>query len=276
MKAAVRAWSSIAVLLGASLAAQAGCGTRLSLPAEGGATQAYTLAEPAQPPQAIALLLVGGGGALALGSDGCPSQLKGNALVRIQPRLLAAGCATVLLDAPSKRQGEDGLGGYRVEPAHAQDIGALIAALHERFPGRPVWLIGTSRGTISAANAAAQLSGTAAADGLVLSSILSNGQPQARKPWVAHSVFDLPLESIRQPVLLLGHAADRCLRSPPGLMPRVAERLKNAAQVREQLIAGGPAAEGQGGDYCEGRSAHGFVGQEAELVEALLGFMAQR
>ena len=44
MKAAVRAWSSIAVLLGASLAAQAGCGTRLSLPAEGGATQAYTLA----------------------------------------------------------------------------------------------------------------------------------------------------------------------------------------------------------------------------------------
>ncbi len=40
----------------------------------------------------------------------------------------------------------------------------------------------------------------------------------ARKPFAAQSVFDLALGEIRQPVLIVGHVADQCVRSPATLM----------------------------------------------------------
>ncbi len=41
---------------------------------------------------------------------------------------------------------------------HAEDIGKVIADVRERTK-LPVWLVGTSRGAISAANAASRLTG---------------------------------------------------------------------------------------------------------------------
>ena len=40
---------------------------------------------------------------------------------------------------------------FRLGDAHFTDISAVIEDLDKRFPGVPVFLIGTSRGTISAA-----------------------------------------------------------------------------------------------------------------------------
>ncbi|MDT9001637.1 alpha/beta hydrolase [Paucibacter sp. APW11] len=261
------------LLLLAGGAHAAGCGERVLMASHGGTQMAYALAAPeAGPARAVVVLLPGGGGHAKLGADGCARALTGNVLVRIQPQLRAQGLVTVLVDAPSDYQGEDGLAGFREASAHAEDIGLLIRQLRERLPGLPVWLLGTSRGTISAANAAARLSGPAAADGLILSSVLSQGQAQARKAWVAQSVFDLPLEAIRQPVLLLGHRSDGCQRSPPALLPKVAARLSAAARLQQQLIEGGPL--GEGSEACEGRSPHGYIGQEDELIAAMRDFMA--
>ena len=90
----------------------------------------------------------------------------------------------------------------------------MIAGMRARTH-LPVWLIGTSRGAISAVNAASRLSGAAAPDGLILTSPVTSGREVAFKAWVAHSVFSLDLGDIKMPVLVIVHAEDKCIRTPP-------------------------------------------------------------
>ena len=162
------------------------------------------------------VLLPGGPGYAALDAKGCAGKLKGNSLVRSRDLFHRAGFVTALVDAPSDHRGEDGLGGFRMSPQHAEDIGKVIAYLRERTK-LPVWLVGTSRGTISAVNAASRLTGPAAPDGLVLTSPVTSGRVGGYKAWVAQTVFSARLDAIRVPVLVVAHAADTCIRTPPSL-----------------------------------------------------------
>ncbi len=93
-----------------------------------------------------------------LDAKGCARKLEGNSLVRSRDLFHAAGFVTALVDAPSDHRGEDGLGGFRLSAQHADDIGKVIAEVRART-SLPVWLVGTSRGAISAANAASRLTG---------------------------------------------------------------------------------------------------------------------
>lgn len=252
------------------------CGEVVTIGTHDGSTTRYALVVPPGAPaqgQRIALLLLaGGGGVLDLDASGCPRALTGNSLVRMLPLFHETGFITALVDAPSDHPGEDGLAGFRSAPQHADDLGKLIVDLRTRLQAQ-VWLVGTSRGTISAANAAARLSGLAAADGLVLTSALMSGQSGGRKPWVAQTVFDLPLEAIRLPLLIIGHAADKCIRSPADRMGNIAARTHG---MRQQVVtvSGGPGYSGPSGvDACEGRASHGYVGQEAEVAAGIARFI---
>jgi hypothetical protein len=262
---------------GLALAAER-CGEVVSVEAHDRSTLRYAFVPPsggqaAEPSGPVTLLLLAGGaGHLDLDAQGCARKLKGNSLVRSIPVFTEAGFGTALVDAPSDFHGEDGLGGFRTDARHAQDIGQVIAGLRTRTRGT-VWVVGTSRGAISAANAAARLAGPAAPDGLVLTSALMAGQAGAKKAWVAQSVFDLPLEDITVPVLVVGHVADTCVRSPPSLMDRIVARTRGP---RQQLVTvtGGPARPAPVGlDACEGRSPHGFVEQEAEVAAGIARFV---
>lgn len=261
------------VLLSGEAAARP-CGSLVTLPAHGAAQLQYVLAGPetAHAMRGALVLLAGGSGVLALDAEGCPRLLTGNSLVRSALLFRAAGWATALVDAPSDHRQEDGLAAFRTTAEHAEDLGRVIADLRRR--GHPsVWVVGTSRGSISAANAAARLRGAEAPDGMVLTSLLTVGTAGGRKPWTAQTLFDLPLEAISIPALLVGHALDRCLRSPADAMPRVEARIRSARR-QVVVVAGGSGREGAGGlDACEGRSPHGFLGQEAELVTGILRFV---
>jgi hypothetical protein len=251
------------------------CGSVETLETHGGTRTRYALApvNPATPPRAVLVLLVGGNGHLDLDPGGCPRALAGNTLVRMLPQFHAAGFATALVDAPSDHLGEDGLGGFRAAPEHAADLGRLIAGLRPRLQA-PVWAVGISRGSISAANAAARLTGSAAPDGVVLMSVVSAGDDRARKAWVAQTVFDLPLEAIAQPTLIVGHANDACLRSPAANMGRIAERLRTARKQVATVTGGQQAARGASLDACAGRTPHGFLEQEAEVLAGVARFVA--
>ena len=94
-----------------------------------------------------------------------------------------------------------------------------------------------------------------------------------KKLWVAQTVFDLRLEAIRMPVLIVGHAADICIRSPAGLMNRITARTNG---VREQVVTvtGGPGAAGTPSvEACEGRSPHGFLDQEEAVATGIARFI---
>ncbi|MEQ1774500.1 MAG: hypothetical protein ABL891_12020 [Burkholderiales bacterium] len=251
-------------------AAPGACGEVVTIPTHSNTTTRYAFASPPSAKVAV-ILLAGGGGHLDLDDKGCPRALTGNSLVRSIPNFHSAGFATALVDAPSDYPGDDGLGGFRIAADHAEDLGKIIADLRTRTKA-PVWLIGTSRGSISAANAAARLSGPAAADGVVVTSALMYGN-RGQKSWVAQTLFDVALESIRMPVLVVGHAEDKCLRSPPDQMDRITART-NGAREQVVTVTGGPGRSGAPSlAACEGRSPHGFVDQEAEVAAGIARFI---
>ena len=258
-----------------ALAGPGACGEVVAMGTHGGTTTRYALAYPqgasAKSARAALVLLVGGGGHLDLDDQGCPRSLAGNSLVRSLPQFHGAGFATALVDAPSDHSGEDGLGGFRNAAEHADDLGKVVADVRARVKA-PVWIVGTSRGSISAVNAASRLSGASAPDGVVLTSALMSGA-RARKAWVAHTVFDLPLEAIRAPVLVVGHAEDACIRSPASLMSRITART-NGAREQVVTVAGGPGWRGSPGtEACVGRAPHGFYEQEAEVAAGIARFI---
>lgn len=262
----------LALLLFATAAHAQGCGEVLSIAtAASGELRAAYVAPTAQPPVTL-VLLPGGGGHADLDAQGCAQQLKGNSLNRSLPLFQAQGLGTVFVDAPHSHQGPDGLGGHRVQAAHADELGRVIAAVRARTRGA-VWLVGTSRGAISAVNAAARLKGDAAPDGLVLTSAVVLGDPRARKPWVAHSVFDLPLADIAQPLLVVVHAQDNCVRSPPTESARLVAATRSV-RAQAVTVAGGPGVRtGDALQACEGRSPHGFADQEPEVAEGIARFV---
>jgi hypothetical protein len=253
--------------------AMATCGEVLPIEAHGGTQMLYSVAMPREgvAVRGAVLLLAGGDGHIKLDAQGCAKALAGNFLVRSAGLFREAGYVTALVDVPSDHRGADGLGGFRNTEAHAHDLGRVLAALRSRVPG-PVWVIGTSRGSISAANVAARQTGEAAPDGVVLSAALMHGS-RGLKPWTAQTVYDLPLEALKVPALVIGHVHDQCLRSPPAEMPRLLAQL---GSVRKQMVTveGGSAPAGPASlAACEGRSPHGFFGQEAETVAAIVRFM---
>lgn len=268
-------WAT-ASLAQSNVAPPTGCGEVVMIETHGRATTRYALAypqgAPAQAGRIALVLLVGGGGHLSLDDEGCARALTGNSLVRSLPHFHGASFVTALVDAPSDRPGDDGLAGFRVTTEHAEDLGKVIADVRTRT-NAVVWLVGTSRGSISAVNAAARLSGPSAPDGLVLTSALMSGSSGGRKAWVAHTVFDLPLEAIRVPVLVVGHAADKCIRSPADLMGNITART-NGAREQVVTVTGGPGRPGPPSvNACEGRAPHGFVEQEAEVTAGIERFI---
>lgn len=240
------------------------CGEVATIPTHDGTTTRYAYAAP-QSPKGVLVLLAGGGGHLDLDAQGCAQKLKGNSLVRSQALFHREGFATALVDAPSDRHGVDGLGGFRAQAAHAEDLGKVIADLRTRAKG-PVWILGTSRGAISAANAASRLKDV---DGVVLTSPVTVGTARGRKAWTAQTVFDNPIEDIRIPLLVVSHAQDGCFRSPPSGAQGIAERYKGA---RAQVVVVTGGSSGQG-DACAGRSPHGFTGLDAELAAGIARFV---
>lgn len=87
------------------------------------------------------------------------------------------------------------------------------------------------------------------------------------------SVFDLPLNDITAPTLILVHDADQCPRTPPERAILVLEKLGTKTR-RLVSMSGGPMAKNPpvGMDACRGQTPHGFIGQDAEMVEILVEF----
>lgn len=253
------------------------CGEVAAIETHQRTTTRYALAGPrteqAHGTPIALVMLIGGGGYINLDDQGCPQLLKRNSLVRMSPLLHGAGIATALVDAPSDMSGDEGLGGFRIAPEHAADLGRIIADVRARTRGQ-IWIVGHSRGTISAASAAARLTGVAAPDGMVLLSPMMVGDARARKSWVAQTVFSSDLDAIRVPVLVIGHAADNCVRSPADLMGGITAKTRGP---RQQIVTvtGGPVAPGRtpGLAACEVREPHDFVDQEAEVAAGIARFV---
>lgn len=243
--------------------AVAGTETIMSVATRPGVTQSFVLLRPDRDPVGSVVLFSGGGGNLRLaqrrGLDG-----HTNFLVRNRERFAAHGFVVAVVDAPSDRA-TDGLTLFRSTAGHAQDVQAVIEALRRLSP-TPVWLVGTSMGTVSAANAAARLAGgPAAPDGLVLTSSVTRPSRRERE-----SLSDVRLGAVAVPTLIVHHKDDACPVTPHRDAAGLAKELKAAPRVEVVTIEGGDPAQSA---PCEPLSAHGFFGLDAAVVERIARWM---
>jgi len=265
--------AALAAGFGLSAAAQvAPAPVVVDLATRPGVTQRYLALPPAGPAKAAVILFAGGQGVLDIpdGADG-PRGLQGNFLVRTRALFRDHGLFVAVIDAPSDQKGSGGLGAFRIAADHATDIAAVIADVRKRSPGVPVWLVGTSRGTISAANGASRLQPPLGPDGLVLTSTLTAKAPGKNpRPGVVETVYDLDIDAIRVPTLLVYHRDDACFRTPPADVPALRRKLSGAPRTEAIEIEGGlpPRSEA-----CEAMAAHGFLGREAETVAAIAAWI---
>jgi pimeloyl-ACP methyl ester carboxylesterase len=208
---------------------------------------------------ATLILIPGGGGNLGINMkrDGVP--MSDNFLTRSRELFAAAGFNVVVMGKPSDKAGLDAE--FRAGPEHLEDLRILVDRVGKEF-GKPVWLVATSRGTISAAAAASALPPPSIA-GVVLTSSVTNGNNTVPVP-------SLALQEIRVPVLVMHHKQDQCRICDPQRAGRIVERLKNAPVKRLMLVEGGGGAHG---DPCEAMHWHGYIGMEKEAVAAITDFI---
>lgn len=219
----------------------------------------------------VMILFAGGHGGLQLTPGGAIGWGRGNFLVRTRQQFADRGMLVALVDAPSDRQREPFLTGFRQTPEHAADIRAVIAWARKQAPatadGRadgsawPVWLVGTSRGTQSAAYIATALPAGEGPDGLVLTSTILDDTRMLPVPALA-------LEKLRMPVVVVHHALDGCRLCNIAGLPRLMAKLGSAPATLIE-VQGGESR----GDPCEAFAYHGFNGIEQDVVDKIVKVM---
>jgi predicted alpha/beta-fold hydrolase len=244
MRAGIALVLSLLVALGGGAAAQ----ERIDVPARPGVTQpVYFTASPSA--VASVILFPGGNGVVA--------SVRNNFLLRVANRFSAQAINVAVADAPSDQAG--GMAPqFRESSQHADDIAGIIAMLKRRAPV-PVWLVGTSNGSISAANGAARI-GPPGVSGAVLSSSV----------WLG-GMAGVALEQIKVPVLVVHNYDDGCRGSPFGDTAIAMARMTQTRAKELLAVSGGSVRSGP----CDALSPHGYYGIEDQVVPAIIAWIKQ-
>ena len=208
--------------------------------------------------QATLVLFTGGKG--GLGYDAMANApLSPNFLIRSRELFHKKGFNVAIVGRAQDRADLDFA--YRKSAEHSSDIRAVLLRLQQLAPGK-LWLIGTSKGTISAASAA--IANPDVVAGLVLtSSVVSTG--------TVGNVPSLEIGKIRIPTLVLHHRKDACKVCQPERTKHILAGLTNAPRKQLILLDGGSGASG---NPCDAMHHHGFIGQEAEAVDLVTSWIS--
>ena len=235
----------------------------VDIPTRAGVMQRFLLIEPPGAKAAV-VLFAGGHGGLQMDKSGALQWGKGNFLVRSAPLFASNGLVVAIVDAPSDRQSPPYLSGYRQGAEHAADVRAVIAWLKENTK-LPVWLVGTSRGTQSAASVATRLPANEGPNGIVLTASIVN-DPRSR------AVTEMALDTLAIPVLVVHHEEDACRVTLFRDVPRLMQKLTAASRKELMTFRGGE----NHGDPCEAMAHHGFNGLEKDVVARIAAWITAK
>ena len=222
------------------------------IPTRPGVTVSIATSKPRATPTAAVVLFSGGNGSLKLSKTGFGAGAE-NFLIRTRQQFAQAGYVVAIGDAPSDRM--NGLDGFRTSENHAEDVKEIVSWLAARWQA-PIYLIGTSRGTISACNAVAR-NGGRNVSGLILTASVTAGSRD--------SLADVALEKIKVPTLLVHHRQDACHASPYHGAQALLRRLGGPKEI--ESISGGDPPQS---NPCGPISHHGFLGVESQAVQSIV------
>src|SRR5262245_62718022 len=109
----------------------------VDVPSRAGVTQRFLVVAPEGTPRAAVVLFAGGHGGLQLAGDRAFGWGKGNFLVRSRELFAAHGLLVAVIDAPSDRQSQPFLSGFRQTQGHVSDVKAVVDWLRQqaKVPG---------------------------------------------------------------------------------------------------------------------------------------------
>ncbi len=211
-------------------------------------------------PRATIVMLPGGTGNIGLTHNGNVRR-DDNFVVRTRDMWASKGYAVVIPDTIDRAN----LRGLRSSSSYALVVEALVRFAHAQASA-PVFLLGTSQGSIAAANGAAHAPpGTLG--GVVLTESVS------RLGGSHETVFDADLQDIRIPVLVVANHNDRCDVAPPQDAPEIAAAMSRSPDVRVVEVNGGTGASS---NACGSLTPHGYYGIEMRVVGTINDWIGDR
>jgi hypothetical protein len=224
----------------------------LDLPLGDGNHQRILYAVPDRP-RATIVMLPGGDGDLGLMRDG--SLRHGdNFVVRTRAQWVGLGYAVLIPDAPRMVN----LRGLRSSPRYARLVEYLVKFAEGRIR-RPVFLLGTSQGSIAAMNGAAHAASSALAGVVLTESVSRPGQSR-------ETVFNGDPGAVRVAALIVTNRDDKCGVAPPEDAPKIAAALSHARAVQVLAVAGG---RDKSEEPCGSLTPHGYYGIEDPVIGAI-------
>ena len=221
-----------------------------------------SMASPEQKPKRILLLFPGGDGIMKIQQKpgGVWFQLLGNYLIRVRAQFVDDEDIAVSVDMPTDLYccANDV---FRLGAQHAADVGHILDALAARFPGAQFYLVGTSKGTVSAAALGAALGSRLA--GVVLTSTVTLPSRDG------NGLASFDFGTLKVPVLVVHHKSDYCQVTPYG-------RMEGIASDRRFALITVTGSENAHGDYCQAFSYHGYAGREKQVAAAVMGWVRTR
>ncbi len=226
------------------------------LPLSGGGFQRVLYAAPTHAMRGVIVMFPGGTDELRIEKNGAIRHGE-NFLVRTRALWLARGYGVVLVDAIDRQS----MRSERSTSAYGEVTQEILAFARERAQV-PVWVMGTSQGSIAAVNAAAH-AGRGDIAGLILTESVSvlGGSHE--------TVFDAHPEEVRVPTLVVANDNDQCRVAPPAMADAIARSL-NQISASVLRVHGG---EQQSSNACGSLSPHGYLGIEDSVIDAVVDWM---
>ena len=153
---------------------------------------------------------------------------------------------------------------YRASAEHSREIREVLLQIKQLAPGKDIWLVGHSMGSISSANASIANPDIIAGQ-VLLGSITHKGGARGGRggPDDIMPPTGLDFGKIRVPTLIMTHSQDECLNTKPEHARENYSALNNAPRKELVFLSGGSSPRGE---TCGAEHYHGFPGLEKEVV----------
>ena len=245
-------WCLLSILM-ASVSGCVSSGKLVKIDPAQGVTQGFILMTP-EKPVANLILFAGGHGRLRLTSGS--NMVWGSAIftVRSRGKFVDKGFQVAVIDAPYDKFGYMSIN--RMSEEHRTHVRAVADYMKSKA-NVPVWLVGTSMGTVSVANIA-----------------INDPDPYAGAVFTSsfQDVAFEDLSSITFPTLVVHHQKDACNVCSPLMAEKIYTKLTGSSSRELRWIEGGYST----GDVCGPNAHHGFLGVEQKAVDAIEEFILSR
>ncbi len=216
------------------------------MPTRPGVKQRVLIVHPFGKTKGYVVLFKGGPGTDPFTELSDGFKLSGNFLTRSAALFALHGFIAVLVEPPSDQSaGFDNI--FRESRKHLKDIQVLVSHLAEQGDN-PIFLIGTSRGTLSVAYLAGEMT-SERVKGIVLTS----------------SMDYIILETTKYPVLFVHHRDDVCFVTTYSNALLSYGRVSSPQKAFVTVRGGKPPRGRECGPFAQ----HGFIGQESAVVKVI-------